>query len=60
MKLQLEATPNQIRQLLNILSNNPELQAISQQLSSAEVNTDISQEDELPQEGDNEIVERAE
>ncbi len=60
MKLEIEATPNQIKQLLNLLKNNPDLQAITNQLSSAEVNTDVSQEDELPQEGDNEIIEREE
>ncbi|PJJ85073.1 hypothetical protein [Mucilaginibacter auburnensis] len=59
MKVEIEATPNQIKQLLKLLSNNPELQAISKQLSSAEVDT-VRQEEELPQEGDNEIIERAE
>jgi hypothetical protein len=60
MKLQLEATPNQIKQLLNLLANSPELAAITQQLSSAEVNTDVSQEGEIPEEGDNEKIERNE
>jgi|GEM_PF-1301887 len=60
MKLQLEATPTQIKQLLNLLANSPELEAIKNQLSTAEVNTDVSQEGEIPEEGDNEIIERME
>ena len=60
MKLQLEATPTQIKQLLNLLANSPELEAIKNQLSTAEVNADVSQEGEIPEEGDNEIIERME
>ena len=60
MKLQIEATPIQIKQLLNLLANNPELQAIANQLTSAQADADVSQEGEIPEEGDNEIIERNE
>ena len=60
MKLQIEATPIQIKQLLTLLANSPELAAITNQLTSAQLDEDISQDGELPEEGDNEKIERME
>ncbi len=60
MNVQIEATPAQIKSLIEILKQNPHLEAIQQQLTSAQVDADDSQEGEVPEEGDNEIIERSE
>jgi hypothetical protein len=60
MIVELNASPESIRTLLTLLEGKPELAEISGQLESALAQSDDDQSDEVPQEGDNEKIERME
>ncbi|RFZ84117.1 hypothetical protein DYU05_00315 [Mucilaginibacter terrenus] len=60
MKIDIEATPEQIRKVIALAGNDESLTSIVQQLSNCLLTSDDSQVDEVPQEGDNEIIKRDE
>jgi hypothetical protein len=60
MKIDIEATPEQIRKVIELAGKDESLSPIVQQLENFLLKSDDSQVDEVPQEGDNEIIKRDE
>ncbi len=60
MKIELDITMPQAKRLIRLLDQQPDLQEIKEQLATAIALNSDSQDEELPAEGDDEIIDRAE
>ena len=60
MIVELNATENQVKKLINLLNDNSDLNEIISQLKSALAQNDDSQSGEIPVEGDNAVIKRME
>lgn len=60
MKVEFEATPQELKSLIEILKGRPKFEEIRNHLITAAQVNDDSQSGEVSKEGDNEIIEREE